>query len=149
MDQELIDLVKPDGLLARSGKDVQIRFVDLLAAEIEIEMPGEPVRYKLKSLRDLYGPGNNVDVVDPQNDTFMPLFLMIEEEIAKYYLGEMPRLTDGSVGLVLNQLGMDPEAATSDPFTLRIQMALRMCLSLNSYSPPGSKVGSQEDREIR
>ena len=111
-----------------------MKYVDLASGTLEIERPdGEPVKHTLMPLKELYAPGTDSPSVDPQDDRYMPLFLAIETEIAQYY-DEVPTLTDGTVGLVLDQLALSPEAPTPDPLAQQIQMVLRFCLSFNGYS---------------
>lgn len=112
--------------------NVKIDFVDDAKGEIELIRDDERKPYTLKPLGELYGKGNSVPV-EPQSDVFMPLFLCIEEEIAKFDATER-RLTDGEVSLLLNSLGMNPEVPSGDRLAQRVQCALRMTLSLNNYS---------------
>lgn len=84
----------------------------------------------------------------------MPLFLAIEEEIARFYRQEAPSLTDGATGLVLNQLGMAPESSMPDPLAAGIQVRLRLVLSLKNYSRQEvkaalKKIGKSVDRHTR
>lgn len=154
MDQELLNLIEPTGLLSQLKKPSRPKAADIEAGELLLELPGEPQQYKLKPLQELYGPGHNVATVDPKEDRFMPLFMAIEEAIAQYYRHENPSLTDGATSLVVDQLGMQPDAASTDPLALRIQYALRLCLSLNNYSRPEvkaalKKIGKSIDRHTR
>jgi hypothetical protein len=135
MDDELMGLLgltrsesgpEPDALTLNLPNDE--------TGEIEIQISDGAKQYTLKPLADLYGDGTGEPTVDPQIDVFMPLFLAIEEGIAPYYKVNDPGLTDGAVELLLEQLGMDPAAPMADPLALRIQTALRLCLSLNNYS---------------
>ena len=135
MDTELANLI---GLNAPGGKEVKprasVKFVDMAEGAMEIARPEGPTRYALKPLKDLYAPGTDSPSVDPQDDKYMPLFLSIEGEIAQYYENDAPSLSDGAVGLVLDQLALSPEAPDPDPLAQQVQMALRFCLSLNDYS---------------
>jgi hypothetical protein len=156
MDQELFDLLKPDGVLAKLhlDKTPKPHHLDIASGEIIIDEAGEDRRYALKPLSDLYGAGHNVDTVDPQDDQFMPLFLAIEEAIVRHWEQDNPGLTDGTVALVLDQLGMGPDSATSDPLAQRIQIQLRLCLSMNDYSRQEvkaalKKVAKSVDRHTR
>jgi hypothetical protein len=135
MDEQLLKTLsaasKKD--MAKKGRGTQIKFLE--AGEIEIEKAGGSVRYPLKPLRELFAPGTDSPSVDPEDEKYMPLFLGIETEIAQYYEDENPGLTDGSVGLTLDQLAMDPNnPPASDVLAQRIAMGLRLCLSLNDYS---------------
>lgn len=154
MDQELLSLVEPEGLRSPSQKPSSLIAIDMVSGEVSLEVSGESRTYKLKPLHELYGPGNNVATVDPQDDRFMPLFLAIEEGIAQHYRHENPGLTDGSTALVIDQLGMGPESVSTHPLALRIQFELRLCLSLNNYSRQEvkaalKKIGKSVDRHTR
>lgn len=156
MDQELFDLLKPEGVLAKLhlAKAPKPHHLDIAAGEIIIDAAGEERRYALKPLSDLYGAGHNADTVDPQDQRFMPLFLAIEEAIVRHWEQDDTGLTDGTVALVLNQLGMEPQSATQDALARRIQVQLRLCLSMNDYSRHEvkaalKKVGKSVDRHTR
>jgi hypothetical protein len=156
MDQELFELLKPEGVLAKLhlSKAPKPHHLDLKAGEIVVDAAGEERRYALKPLPDLYASGHNVDTVDPEDDRFMPLFLTIEEAIVRHWEQDDPGLTDGAVALVLNQLGMDPQSTTQDELARRIQVQLRLCLSMNNYSRQEvkaalKKVGKSVDRHTR
>ena len=155
MDQQLLDILHVEGAgVEYRDTGRAIEFVNPAGGEIRVDGPGGPREYALKPLRELYGEGNHAQAVDPESSTFMPLFLAIEEEITRFYQTENPRLTDGAVALVLDQLGMDPEAVTSDPLAVRVQMAVRVCLSLNNYSRQEvksvlRKIGKSVDRHTR
>src|SRR4051812_45974977 len=125
MDTELSNLIDTTALTGKKfEKPAEVKFIDLTTGTLEIERPdGEPVKHTLKPLKELYAPGTDAPSVDPQDDRYMPLFLAIESEIAQYY-EEVPTLTDGAVGLVLDQLALSPEAPTSDPLARQIQMVL-------------------------
>jgi hypothetical protein len=135
MDDELLGVFEKS-LAGPKYKDVgqKVEFTDFAAGQISIKGSGEAQPYTLKPLKELYGDGTGFAPVDPEDDIFMPLFLAIEDAIARYYQLEKPDLTDGSVGLVLDQMGMDPESNPTDPLAVRIRVALRMCLSINNYS---------------
>jgi hypothetical protein len=129
---------------------IQIRFLDDDGA-IEIVDGDRTETYQLKPLAELYGAGNVAPAVDPQNDTFRPLFMCIEEEIVKCD-GMDRRLTDAAATLALSRLSMNPDGPCDDDLLARrIQMALRMTLSLNNYSRQEvrtaiRKVGKSVDR---
>ena len=146
MDQELFDLLKPEGVLAKLhlSKTPKPHELDTATGEIVVRQAGEERRYALKSLSDLYGPGHNVDTVDPEDQRFMPLFLTIEEAIVRHCEQDNPGLTDGTVALVLDQLGMGPGSTTPDPLAKRIQVQLRLCLSMNDYSRQEVKAALKE-----
>jgi hypothetical protein len=154
MDQELLNLIEPTGLLAGLKKPALPEEVDIARGEVILKGAHGPRPYKLKPLEDLYGSGNDVATVDPMDNRFMPLFLAIEEAIAQYYRREAPSLTDGSTALVVDQLGMGPESPSADPLASRIQFALRLCLSLSNYSRQEvkaalKKIGKSVDRHTR
>jgi hypothetical protein len=136
-----------------SPKDlsIQLKLLDDDDGSIEIVEGGRTETYRLKPLADLYGPGHAASAVDPQNNTFMPLFRCIEEEIVKCD-GLDRRLTDAAATLALSRLSMSPDGrCDDDPLARRIQMALRITLSLNNYSRQEvrtavRKVGKSVDR---
>ena len=130
--QQTFNVPSSGGKYTETGRTIEV--LDCTTGQIVIRGEGDPQPYTLKPLRELYGSGNGTDVVDPEDEIFMPLFLAIEEEIAKYDQTENPGLTDGTLALTLNQLGMEPEAISGDPLSQRIQTVLRLCLSLNNYS---------------
>jgi hypothetical protein len=133
MDQQLIDLI---GSGKKGKAEAGITFLDA-PGEIDVKGVGEgnSSRYALKPLKELYAPGTDSPSVDPQDEQYMPLFLEIESQIARYYRQDDPGLTDGSVGLTLDQLSMDPESPPAgDLLARRIALGLRLCLSLNAYS---------------
>jgi len=138
MDHKLMLRISPPaaGVRGRPWKETRatIGVVDDATGEIEVTGPGGTGRYTLKPLGELYGAGPGAATVDPEDDRFMPLFLAIEEEITRYYETVDSSLTDGHVLLALKNLGMNPEAPASDPLARRVQLALRMTLSLNDYS---------------
>lgn len=135
MDTELANLIGLDaGEGHRTKQRGNVKFADTSAGTLEIVRPEGPVSYTLKPLKDLYAAGDNAPSVDPQDERYMPLFLAIEAEIAQYYEHDAPSLTDGVVGLVLDQLSLSPEASNPDPLARRVQTSLRFCLSLNDYS---------------
>ena len=87
MDQELFDLLKPDGVLAElhPNETPKPHDLDVATGEIIVDQAGEERRYALKPLSDLYGPGHHVGTVDPQDERFTPLFLAIEEAIVRHW----------------------------------------------------------------
>jgi hypothetical protein len=154
MDATLLKLFgdETDGMAQRSKTlGVEIDFIDETTGQIELVHPDRREPYTLKPLGELYGPGNS-GTVDPQSHTFMPLFLCIEEEIAKFDANEK-RLDDAEVSLALNSMGMSPEAPSADPLIQHVQCALRMNLSLNNYSRQElrqalRKIGRSVDRHM-
>ena len=135
MDQQLNDLLDA-GMkeVGKSGRDTRISLSSDKPGEIEIEGGGGPKSYTLKPLKDLFVAGEDSPSVDPQDERYMPLFLVIEEQISRYYQ-EDPGLTDGSVGLTLDQLAMDPtNLPAGDALAQRVSVGLRLTLSLNDYS---------------
>ena len=151
MDETLLKLLETlDGKGDADGRSqVEISVLDDAADEIQLSHGDQKMVYALKPLGELYGRGNS-GTVDPQNETFMPLFLCIEEEIAKFDANEV-QLNDATVMLALNRLSMNPEEQTDDALIRRIQMALRMNLSLNNYARQEvrqaiRKIGKSVDR---
>ena len=102
--------------------------------EILLEAPGGARRYPLKPLDQLYGAGAGAGSVDPKDARFTPLMLAIEEEILLCDEAVSRSLTDGAVLLALGQLAANLGSAPSDPIARRVQVALRLTLSLNDYS---------------
>src|SRR5690348_946288 len=128
MDQQLKDLL---GAVEGGGKgEAEIEFLDP-PGTIDVRPPKkERSQYTLKALRELYIPGTDTPSVDPEDEKYMPLFMTIEEEIAEYY-ENYPDLTDGTVGLALDQLAMDPDSPPAgDKLAQKIVLGLRLCLSL-------------------
>jgi len=105
MDQQLKDLMGERGT---KGRKADITFLDG-SGRIEVKGPGGVREYTLKPLKELYAAGTDSPSVNPEDDKYMPLFLGIEGSIAAYYEDE-PGLTDGMVGLTLDQLAMDPDS---------------------------------------
>jgi hypothetical protein len=132
MDIELRNRMNgPEG----SGKSAEREIrLDDQTGEVEIGLGDTVEHYLLKPLSELYGQGYGIDTVDPQNEVFMPLFLAIEENIARFYTQEKPSFTDAAVSLMLDQLGNEPNSPGNDPLARRVNSALRLCLSLNDYS---------------
>jgi len=133
MDQQLKDLMgytEEDGKKKRKG---DLEYLDY-SGRIEVKGPDGVKEYTLKPLKDLYAPGTDTPSVDPQDERYIPLFLGIEGTIAGYYEDE-PGLTDGAVGLTLDQLAMDPDSTPAgDDLAREIAVELRLCLSLWDYS---------------
>jgi hypothetical protein len=86
----------------------------------------------LRPLAELYSPAEGA-TADPKVPVFVPLFLCIEEAITLYDTDE-ETLTDAKVSLALDRLSLSPEEAAPDPLIERIQAALRLTLTVNSYS---------------
>lgn len=110
--------------------DVTIEYLDEDGA-INLVHGEKKVPYKLKPLKELYGVGHG-DSVNVEDDTYLPLLLSIEEEIARF--DAQHATTDGPVLLALQTLSMNPEQPSADPLTRGIQVVLRLSLSLNNYS---------------
>ena len=148
MDNQLVEAIG-----AAAQKDISkatgrtgVIFHD--AGEIEIERADGNVRYQLKAMRELFAPGSDSPTVDPQDEKYVPLFLGIETEIAWFYENENPSLTDGAVGLTLDQLAMDPNnPPATDMLAQRIAMGLRLALSLNDYSRPEVRAALRKVRK--
>jgi hypothetical protein len=135
MDSALVNRLEPNQERSPEGAaaaGVTLEPIDLAAGSIEIVQGGRRETYVLKPLRELYGQGHSGSP-DPQDATFMPLFLSIEEAIARYDSTQQP-LHDGTVSIALKTLSMDPDETFTDPLVSYVQFALRMLLSLNDYS---------------
>jgi hypothetical protein len=137
MDQALIELMgaseKPSGSDDESSA-VDFKFVNEETGEVEVEAAGKKTRYTLKPLAELYGPGRVVSSIDPKDDHYMPLLLRIEEDIITHD-GAALDLSDGLVSLALDRMASNPAAAPgSDALCRRLQLGLRLVLSLNDYS---------------
>ncbi len=148
MDQQLVEAIGAAAQkeISNAGRKTGIIFHD--AGEIEIERPEGNVRYQLRALRELFAPGTDSPTVDPQDERYMPLFLGIETEIARFYENENPGLTDGAVGLTLDQLAMDPNnPPATDVLAQRIAIGLRLTLSLNDYSRPEVRAALRKIRK--
>ena len=135
MDQQLLDLIGDVNESQRRKVETEIVFCEP-PGKIEVKTPdGATALYDLKPLRELYVAGADSPSVDPQDERYMPLFMAIEGSIAGYYEQEDPGLTDGSVGLALDQLAMDPESPPAgEKLAQSIALDLRLCLSLEDYS---------------
>lgn len=139
MDEQFMAMMgcDPGAAVGATTLDVRVQFLDDTSGEIAI-LDGEddpsPRNYTLKPLSQLYGPGTPDRPVDPQDDAFMPLFLAIEQTIVRCDDLE-PTMTDGAVSLALDLLAMDPQADLQhDTLARRIQLELRLLLSLNDYA---------------
>jgi hypothetical protein len=135
MDERLLQSVeeKSKELANTKGPGRVFDIVDPEKGVIEVAGGGETARYELRPLDELYGQGTGADVVNPMDERFMPLFLGIEEAIQLAYR-EDRGLTDGAVQLALNELSMNPSADTRDKLARKVQLQMRMVLSLNDYS---------------
>jgi hypothetical protein len=134
MDKDLQLIMTPPDLKAAGKDSTSFRMMDDASGEIEIERPEGNIRYALKPLDQLYGQGYGVSSLDMKDRRFLPLLMVIETEIVNHYRAE-PSLTDGLVALSLSKLSMNPAADCGDDVLCRrIQLALRLCLSLNDYS---------------
>ena len=130
---------------------IHTEFVDDSTGEIVLVNGDQGEPYVLKPLTELYGAGGGSSATaDPQDESYMPLFLGIEEEIARFDTARQ-RLKDADVALALRQLSMNPEGTTTDALALAIQNGLRLILSLNDYSRQEvrqaiRKIGKSVDR---
>jgi hypothetical protein len=136
MDETLRALMKltPDeDLIESPEEEFHITFRDDVPDTIQLAASAgaETRSYQLKPLAELYGKGTGVADVNPR-DTFMPLFLGIEEAIMRH--DKIAYTTDSAVAFALNQLGLSPDAPTSDPIAAAVQRQLRLVLSFNDYS---------------
>lgn len=133
MDKDIQALfVPPDSAEAVETEGYPIYVHQDGSGVVEIETPGGPVRYTLKPLTQLYAGGGEGSI-DTRDQRHLGLLMAIEEAIVLHY-EENPALTDGAVLVALKSLGMNPEAPVSDVLSSRIQMSLRLLLSLNDYS---------------
>jgi hypothetical protein len=136
MDRNLMLLMGPPGLHPGQRKPVEtsIRIREDYSGEIEVVRPGEdPKPYTLKTLPEVYGTGPGGAGREPSDDELMPVLMAIEEEITRCY-EDQPSLTDGAVVVALKQLSMNPDSVPTDPLARRIQLKLRLTLSLNDFS---------------
>lgn len=133
MDNDLRLIVERPDLDGTRASEVKVHIDNALSGLIRIERPAGPVEYTLKPLQELYGTGRTEGPINPVDPNYTALLLPIEEEITRYY-AENPRLTDGGVLLALKPLAMSPEAPVTDELARRVQLALRLALSLNDYS---------------
>ena len=130
MDDVLVKLVK----LGKSQKENNVVEVLDLAGNVEVKTAEGKPPYKLKPLKDLYGPGINADTFDPASEEYMPLCMGIETEILECW-EEDSALTDGQVSLALDRAAISPEAdAGHNRLLLHLQWALRFQLSLGDFS---------------
>lgn len=136
MDEEFQRLVKErtdaEGLVRLGSEGGEAR-------EVIVIGEGErQVRYKVKPLRELYGKGVNRENLDPEDPVYTPLLQGIETEISQCDAAARYRMTDAMVLLDLQKLAMNPEgeypASPEHPIAHRIQVALRIVLSMNDYS---------------
>lgn len=158
MDAQLMaylgaDLADPDSAILPK----QVRFVNDESTDVEL-LAGDddpaPMKYPLKPLSQLYGHGTPERTVDPQDDAFLPLFACIEEDFVLSYRDD-PRLTDGDVRIALDLLEMDPDGDVQhNTLARRVQLSLRLLLSLNDYSrqevrQAARKIRKSVDRHTR
>ena len=130
MDQALADLIQPGS--PKGG--APYRIVNESTGEIEIDRAGGSVRYTLKPLSELWGKDRGVTSINPADDRYMPLLLCIETEIMNHD-DAAEDLTDGPVGLALDRMSLNPACDPgNDALCRRIQLGLRLNLSLNDYS---------------
>jgi hypothetical protein len=133
MDEELQALMSSDSKEQGAGGEASLRIVGT-AGEIEVDTKAGPKQYTLKPLDSLYGQGHGVSSVDTQDDRFMPLLLCIEEQIVNCSDAD-PSLNDGLVALALDRLIANPATPVgNDVLCQRLQLRLRLLLSLNNYS---------------
>ncbi len=95
---ELLENSKGRSLLGFDSPDVEIQLSDVTPGLVSFGDGDKRQEYMLKPLKELYGIGNGTEAVDPESDTFMPLFLAIEETIAGFD-ADTRRLTDAEVAL--------------------------------------------------
>lgn len=133
MDQNLIDIFAPDGNLSELDKPVQI--INGRTGEIGFNTNNNFVKYTLKPLADLYGEGPDLPVVDPAHPAYEKLFYTIERSILTYYESVDSQLTDGTVCLTLDRMGVNPACdPRNDELCRCLQFDLRLFLSFRNYS---------------
>lgn len=135
MDQILIDLFLSAAPPAdKKDSEAALRIVDEETGEIEIDSPDGAKKYFLKPLTDLFCSGSGASSIDWKDKRFIPLLFCVEEEIINID-NASTGMTDGLVGLTLDRMAINPAtAAGNDPICRRIQLALRIQLSMNNYS---------------
>jgi hypothetical protein len=136
MDRNLVLLMGP--VLARPGErkglGTSIRIREDYSGDIDVVQPGQdPKPYTLKTLPEVYGDGPSASGREPSDELLMPVLIAIEEEITRCYEEDVS-LTDGAVSVALKQLSMNPDTLSADPVARRIQLKLRLTLSLNDFS---------------
>jgi hypothetical protein len=126
MDQNVIDWL---------GDQEQTELEILPDGTAVIQQPGGARTVALKPLGALYGPGNPGVELDPTSETFMPLFLAIEETIVLHFR-RGPSLTDNQVTQTLERIGLRPEADAdaADSLGRELLLKLRLSLSISNYS---------------
>jgi hypothetical protein len=109
--------------------------LDTVEATVQLEQPdGTKPRHPLKSLDQLYGQGTGLSSLETKNEIWAPLLTAIESELSRLGADD-PQLGDGDVLLGLKALSMNPSADCADnDLAGLVQVALRLCLSLNDYS---------------
>jgi hypothetical protein len=137
MDQALVDVINataPKDSDERDSWESAIAIIDEQKGEVEVRTPDGPKRHVLKPLHELFGKGCGITPSDLPQGPFLPLLMRIEESIVVYYRNH-PGLTDGHVALVLSRLALKPGCDPGDDVLCRrIQLDLRLLLSLNNYS---------------
>lgn len=107
---------------------------------VEVGEGKKTATYRLKPLAELYDVGLNRATLDGTDEDYEPLLHGIEMEILDIDDETEGELTDDLVLAALAQLATNPEAElpetteTENSVAPRIQMELRMILSLNDYS---------------
>lgn len=129
-------LSPPSSGLGTVTVESNVEFVDDQSGDLDIpsHAGGHPVeRYHLKPLAELYDRGNNKPV-DPLDDDFMPLFYAIEEEFVRSDHSAACR-EDSDVAIALDLLASGPDGdLRHNVLARRVQLALRLLLSLNNFS---------------
>jgi hypothetical protein len=142
MDKELVHLLDDSSDHANDALDhsVAIRLSLDVPSEIQVLAHGESKPYSLKPLDALYGQGSGAEFIDTQDEHFLPLLMAIEEAVVQHHRETRP-LSDADVQFALNRLTMNPAADPGpDILAQRIQVNLRLCLSLNDYSKQEAKL---------
>ncbi len=137
MDSEITSLFDSLAENMEPGKFTTVAklgIVDESTGELEIIIGDVAHRRFVKPLKDLYGPGVNAPTVDVTSEEYRPLLMEIERSITEFDR-RRSRLTDGAVSSTLNRMGINPDADPGkDELGQKLQMDLRVLLSLNDYS---------------
>lgn len=103
--------------------------------EVTVGSGEKAVTYRLKPLAELYSASAGAETMDPDSKVFRALMHGIESQILRYDIAQRGRLTDGQTSIALEKLAMSPEVDVgNDVLANRIQIGLRLALSLNNYS---------------
>lgn len=127
----MLDLMQRSSNPVGQGRETELNLNQ--DGSVTITTPDGLKSLPLKPLAELYGPGHHTDV-DPESDTFLPLFMAIEGAIVAHANFDRSML-DSEVGSAVETLGLKPEADVGTTgIAQRIQLQLRLFLSLRNYS---------------